>query len=489
MSAPASAAWPPPPATTVDHLEHHACAQPGKLALSIDGQDIPYRRLFEDVMRVTAALHAQGLGAPGSTAAVGHADLYQHWLLLLACENLGVATASFARTEWQALPALLGAVDVVLTDGPLAGAPAATHALDADWFGRALQMPWATAEQAPRLRGEPQATQRITRSSGSTQAPKMMRLARYACTLAVQRLADTLALSPQAVLLLAGPFAVNSTYAAATACLQRGATVVRGPLVPTLRQRPITHLRCLTGTLAQLLQHWPADAPRLADLRIATGGGPLPAALRQRALQVLCGAVGNSYGTNESGGICPLDGDNTGVLAAGVDLRIVDDTGQELPLGEVGHIAVRSPSLVDGYWGDPALTERHFRGGWFYPGDTGRLLSPRRLALLGRDDDMLNLGGIKKSPTVIEDLFLAHPMVQAAAAAALTQADGSQALLVGVVLRDRAALTEVAQVIQRQLPPWAATLRLLALDALPTTPNGKVQRQALKALVTGAAAP
>jgi acyl-coenzyme A synthetase/AMP-(fatty) acid ligase len=250
-----------------------------------------------------------------------------------------------------------------------------------------------------------------------------------------------------------------------------------------------THLRCLTGTLAQLLQHWPADAPRLADLRIATGGGPLPAALRQRALQVLCGAVGNSYGTNESGGICPLDGDNTGVLAAGVDLRIVDDTGQELPLGEVGHIAVRSPSLVDGYWGDPALTERHFRGGWFYPGDTGRLLSPRRLALLGRDDDMLNLGGIKKSPTVIEDLFLAHPMVQAAAAAALTQADGSQALLVGVVLRDRAALTEVAQVIQRQLPPWAATLRLLALDALPTTPNGKVQRQALKALVAGAAPP
>jgi acyl-CoA synthetase (AMP-forming)/AMP-acid ligase II len=472
----------PAPATTVDYLEQHAFAQPGKVALSVDGQAFSYQRFFRDVMRVTAALQAQGLGVPGSTAAVGHDDLYQHWLLLLACENLGVATASFSQTEWQALPELIGAVDSVLVDMPPAVPVPTTRALDSAWFDQALRMPWHDTACVQRTRSPLQAPQRISRSSGTTHAPKLMLLSRLSFEQLVQRQIDSQALNAEAVLYQGTPLAVNTVYAAACACLRLGATVVRGALLPTLLSQRVTHLRCLTGTLVNLLQQWPVDAPQLAALRIGTGGGPLPPALRARALATLCGEVTNGYGANEVGGVCLLDDDATGIVAAGVDLRIVDDDDCSLPIGAVGHIAIRSPGMVDGYWRDAGLTARHFRGGWFYPGDTGRLLSPRRLALLGRSDDMLNLGGIKHSPTAIENTFLAHPLVEAAAVTAVTEADGKEALLVALVLSDPSALTDVGRAVQQTLPSWAQRLRLLGLATLPTTPNGKVQRQALKSM-------
>lgn len=481
----------PPPPTTLDHLEQHDFERPGAVALATPGHGVTYLRFFQDVMRVTAALQALGLDAPGSTVAIGHAGPYHHWLLLLARENLGLVTASFAAQEWPAQAELWQAVDQVLVDAPLDGVTRPCRVLGAAWFAQAYRLPWRQAARAPRRRGGWRSPQRLCRSSGTTAAPKLMVLSRERLEVSLQQQRTDCGFDRQTVLLWCTPFAVNWAYAAATGCLRLGATVAVGPLLATLQGLPVTHLRCLPATLVQLLQmlqQWPAGAPPQPGLHIATGGGPLPNALRERAEAILGAEASNSSGANEVGIVCWLDAAGTGVVTAGVDLKIVDLHGAELPLGEIGQIALRSPGMVDGYPQDDALTAQHFRAGWFYPGDLGRLLSPRRLALLGRADDMLNLGGLKQAPTVIEDAFLAHPLVQAAAATTVTWRDGSQALLVGLVLHLPAALAEVGRAQAALLPPLAQPLHLLALPALPCTPQGKLQRTALHALYADAPA-
>jgi len=136
---------------------------------------------------------------------------------------------------------------------------------------------------------------------------------------------------------------------------------------------------------------------------IATNGGFASAQLRARAERVLRGSVRSRYGANEVGGICEvMDVQGIGVVGAGVDLRIVDEFGHELPQGRLGIISVRTPGMVAEYIGDPEASKAAFKGGWFQSGDWGTLIGPRTLKLAGRYDDLVNAGGLKVPAATVE---------------------------------------------------------------------------------------
>lgn len=120
-----------------------------------------------------------------------------------------------------------------------------------------------------------------------------------------------------------------------------------------------------------------------------------------------------SYGSSENGTISLLrfgqkerDIHCAGLPCQGVEVKILDDDGKELPQGTQGRVAVRSEMNFKGYWAMPELTESVYQEDWFLTNDAGYLDEEGYLYILGRIDDVINIGGLKVLPSEIEDAAL-----------------------------------------------------------------------------------
>jgi acyl-coenzyme A synthetase/AMP-(fatty) acid ligase len=142
---------------------------------------------------------------------------------------------------------------------------------------------------------------------------------------------------------------------------------------------------------------------------------------------------------------------------------------------DIGTLWVRTAKMADGYVDDAVATARHFRDGWFLPGDLARVDGDGRLHLVGRADEMINLHGVKVSPAEIERVLEALPGVRAAAAFALPSAVHGQIPLAAVELAssDGPGADQLLAAARAALGVRAPR-RVLVLDALPRNSAGKV---------------
>jgi len=471
-----------PPASTLEYLQWHALMQPRKMAIRVESAGVDYERFYIDTLRVTQAVAREGV-QPGQLVAVCTPDPYLHWLLLLACENLRAVSASFLRQEWQATQELLTHADWTFTDEAIDGLRGEQRVLNAEWIAQAMSLPVEQALQFQCVGAAQDEAVRLTRSSGSTGKPKLILQDRHRFEHSMRTLSQEIGFTAESVFLVTAPFVVNGVYLRASACLRLGATVVWGAAASALGSGQVTHVWFLPRVLNDVLQSLPSGWQRPPRLRLAVGGGPLPDVLRDRARAWLTDDLLSGYGANEVGSLAHLTAQGHLLLLPGVDLQIVDDQGLPVAAGEVGHVALRTPAMAKGYWRQPEQSARHFRSGWFFPGDLGRWVGPRRFVLLGREDDVLNLGGIKQSPLPVEDEFLRQPQVRDAAVTAVTGPQGVDLLLVVLVVEEGTDLAALGQRVASQLPSWASPMRVMACRQIPRTVAGKVDRPRLMALL------
>jgi acyl-coenzyme A synthetase/AMP-(fatty) acid ligase len=128
-----------------------------------------------------------------------------------------------------------------------------------------------------------------------------------------------------------------------------------------------------------------------------------------------------------------------------------------------------------------------FADGWFYPGDVGILRGPRQLQVIGRGDELLNLGGQKLAPSDLEALVARHAELADVGVCSLRNAEGVEEICVGVVAPagdDRELIRRVARALEG-LP--YGTVRTVRLPAIPRNANGKILRAALKEAIAAAA--
>src|SRR5213075_374235 len=100
-----------------------------------------------------------------------------------------------------------------------------------------------------------------------------------------------------------------------------------------------------------------------------------------------------------------------GFARTGVEVRIVNESDEELPAGEVGEIVTRSDCVMAGYWKNPAATEKTLRGGWLHTGDVGSMDAEGFVTIHDRSKDMIISGGANIYPREIEEVLLRHPAV------------------------------------------------------------------------------
>ena len=477
---------------TEDYLRFNADFYPDAIALIDHGREITYAQFHRDLGKTTRHLSRLGLRA-GDAAAVACDDNYVHWLLLLGFEALGVITASFDRREGPACLPLLRHVALVLSDAELPFASElALLRITPDWINRILLAPddtVARVEERPLSPGDPM---RLTRTSGTTGGTKLMLKSRLANEVKIEQLllyADCTRHSR--CLFMLSSSAVNAVYVRATALLRIGGTsVFDNSLSPAaaIARYGLSSIHVMPLKLADILDSLPADFVKPPHLIIETTGAALNTELRQRVLRDLASGITNLYGTNEVDLIGYFDADGVAAVAPGVTVQVVDDELQPLPTGQTGRIRVRTRGMVGGYINDPAATASAFSDGWFYTGDAGVMEGPNRPRLLGRHDELINIGGLKLSPDELTAMLLRGGLLDGTALSEIgitsaENASGIEELCIAVVgKRDFDIEQILAAQLDRHLPSHLGRIRLLWVAALPRTASGKLNRRGLAEL-------
>lgn len=167
--------------------------------------------------------------------------------------------------------------------------------------------------------------------------------------------------------------------------------------------------------------------------------------------------------------------------SCGTVVRIMDDQGRAVPAGQTGQIAVMGDNIFSGYEGDDEANAASFRDGWFYTGDLGHLDADGELFLTGRVKELINRGGEKVTPREVDDVLLAHPDVEEAAAFAIPHPTLGEEVAAAVVLRPGASADEASlrRHAAERLAAFKVPRRILLLDTLPRCPVGKVRRREL----------
>ena len=476
---------------TADYVAFHAQQRPDAVALLVNGRAITYAEFARDISKFTRAMREFGVPA-GGTVAVGCEDMYVQWLMLLACERLGIATTSLISREEESVLALVAGVDLLVSEFALPNVrPRRRHDLTPAWAESVLRLPDAEEPALPRMADD--RVVRILRTSGTTGSFMRIALTRGMHDARINHWIWCYGLSTRSRVMVAMPFVVGGVYTFATACLRAGGTVVWENKidVPTaLRVHAVTNITLLPIFLRGVLNQVPAGYARQPEVVVSTFGGAISPSLRAQAVERLVGSVCDMYGCNEVGFIGSNGLHRVGQyidIWPGVAVEVTDEHDRPLPPGEVGQIRVRTPSMFTGYLDDPETTRRMLRDGWFYPGDLGVLHGTRELELVGRADDLLNIGGVKFLPQRVEDVLLKATGIEEIAIGSIVSAQGIAELCVAVA----EAGVEEAELRQRIADVLAKVgfrkFLLLRLARIPRNAGGGIDRSALKEAMLAAA--
>ena len=470
-----------PPPTTFEAIEAIALRQPQRLALVEAPHRWTYGQFYLALLRFSRLLADLGIRR-GERVAVSQPGFALTLLLLIGCENVGAVSAVFDAEGDDDAATLFTLADWVLSEKPQPDAPARVRfqLLDQSFADRAAAIDPSDVQAQPRVALRLDEPQRITRTSGSSGHCKFMLLARQAQETWVRAGAENGGYDATTRLLVGAPLVINAAFARSCACLRLGAAVL-APAGLDVQREELTHVLALPLRLAQLLDELPAGYAPHRPVQVGTIGGFVPPDLRARAERVFGRRVLSRYGTNEVCGVCEdLDASGTGLLSAGVDVRILDAEGNELPAGETGIIAIRTPGMTDGYLNDPEASASAFRDGWFHSGDLGALVGPRLLRLAGRHDDLINIGGLKVPASQLEQAIRLLDGVRDCAVLTLNLDQGAATLGIALVGDAGAPAAELAAQLQADLPiPGGVVAELLWVDELPRLPSGKLDRMGL----------
>ena len=169
-----------------------------------------------------------------------------------------------------------------------------------------------------------------------------------------------------------------------------------------------------------------------------------------------------------------------GRAVPGVEVKIVDETGKEVAIGEPGEIITRGPHVMKGYFRKPEATAARIRDGWLYTGDVGKVEADGYYYHLGRRDDMIITGGLNVYPAEVENLIYTYPGVQETIVFAIPDPKRGHVIGAALVPRPGANVVEreLLTFLRGNLANFKVPQKIVVRDSLPRTSSGKLIREA-----------
>ncbi|MBI5279592.1 MAG: long-chain fatty acid--CoA ligase [Burkholderiales bacterium] len=469
----------------IEALRHHVRMRPYDLALVHPGGSLNFLQLAGTVASAAGKLRSQGIG-PGKTAAIYVNDPHVHLVVALACMLNGTVTIS-AHPNYDPIPP--GAkIDAYVVDRAVSHAAQVPSVhVNPAWLGDLA--PDAQGSLAGPGFPDEQAVCRMYTSSGTTGVAKVIG---HTTAMVESIITRSVMLEP----LNHGPnlsmmwYSTIGGFTTALGTLWHGCTLVTAtaPLV-VLRYINLYKVKFLRVSpqqlqgLVDLVRGRPVRFPSLERIEAGGASTPQPVVLAARA--ILCPNVVGIYGSTEAGMVAQTpaalmyaQSDAAGYVTPKVTVRIVDDAGQAVPPGTEGHIQIRTPDMADRYIGDPEASAAAFRDGWFIPGDLGSLSADGLLRITGRADEMINAGGVKLSPVLVDEFLMTQPGVRDAATFAYRQPGRADQVWAAVVCGDAFDEQAVLAAARARLNS-RAPVRIFRLDEIPRNAMGKPMRHQL----------
>ena len=274
--------------------------------------------------------------------------------------------------------------------------------------------------------------------------------------------------------------------------LFEGGAVVDAPaldgMVDAIKRHHVNFLVTPPGILAAMIALMrPDDGPFPLLKLVEVSGSRLSEQLAELAARRVCANIVTLYGSTEAGLIAVAPAREVagvpgavGRIVPGVTAQIVDDAGHPLPPDTEGNLRLLNNG-AHAYLGETQGSSA-FRDGWFHSGDVGRITHDGMLAIAGRADERINVGGGKVAPEELEHKVLAIPGIADVAAFAMpSRAAGIDRVALAIVVGPGFDFATFQASCRKALGFFGAEM-VLRMDAIPRNENGKVQRAELVAL-------
>ncbi len=250
----------------------------------------------------------------------------------------------------------------------------------------------------------------------------------------------------------------------------------------------VTLMAVFPPVLAMLLEARAQAGARWSTLRHVLGLDA-PDAIR-RLLAETGARFWTGFGQSETAGVATLTRFDLKPGSAGKPLplarvRLVNEAGDDVPVGEPGEILVQGPAVFAGYWRDPDATAYAVRGGWHHTGDVGRFDADHDLYYVGRkpEKDLIKSGGENVYPAEVEHVIQALPEVAGVCVIGVPHPKWGEAVTAVVELKPGQALSaeQVSAAVASRIAAYKKPQRVDFVERLPRQPGGEIDRAAVKA--------
>jgi long-chain acyl-CoA synthetase len=279
-------------------------------------------------------------------------------------------------------------------------------------------------------------------------------------------------------------------------CLAVGGCMVLVPdprnmpvLLTLLRKKKPTVITLVPALVRKLLEHCHANDFTAARFVIC-GGAALPYELLKKFKEKTGHLIVEGYGLSEASPVthCNIPRGlsvkrSIGLPIANTEAKIVDEMGQEVPVGEIGELWVRGPQVMRGYWNNPIETANVLKpGGWLATGDIARADQDGFFYIVDRKKDMiLSTSGFNVYPAEIEQVLVLHPHVSEAAVIGVQIGDGSESIKAFVVLAvDSVSADDLLEHCRRYLASYKVPKKIEFRTELPRSILGKTLHRVLR---------
>ena len=466
-------------------IQFHAACSPAKPAIMLPDRVASYGMVASGMESVRSVLDGFRIDRDKPVGVlIGNSA--RHIIVGLALIKSGFTIASLRRDLVR--PALDSGISTIITDEnlpPMEGLR--TILADDFWFND------PRPKKIPAHAIAPDRVIRIAFTSGSTGRPKPIAHTH-------QALIDRTNLA--AMIGFGQGERVMSTYGVsgpgfmqAVASLVSGRTVCFSPpeqLLSSMLFCGADGFRGSVGHLRTLLAAQEEFGRPLKLKQVSVGGAFMSFDMAEKVRASFGCEIINAYAAVEGGVIASASG---GLLASHAvrgscyaplsDIRICGDDGQELPMGSDGVIHVRSDRTSGYFNGALDLAHDQACGRWVKTGDMGRIEEDGMLIVTGRADEVINMGGAKYDPEVIEGVLMQHPAIASAAVLRMIGEDGGHAAWAFIPPGAGLSVESLNQWISTRADAGLLSLdfaRLIEVDSIPKTASGKVDRGALRKL-------
>jgi long-chain acyl-CoA synthetase len=244
-------------------------------------------------------------------------------------------------------------------------------------------------------------------------------------------------------------------------------------------------------TMFSAMLHSPdAGTTDVSSLRLCVSGGSAMPVEVMRSFEETFGCIVlEGYGLSETSPVASFNHPHAerkpgsiGTPIRGVELRLVDDNGTDVPAGEVGEIAIRGENLMKGYWQRPEDTAKAIPDGWFRTGDLARRDEDGYYFIVDRKKEMIIRGGYNVYPREIEEALYEHPAVAEVACVGIKHPDLGEEVAAAVALKPGATadVDELREFAKARVAAYKYPRHVWLVDALPKGPTGKILRRAVE---------